>query len=261
MPEGVELYPCRVNEQAADWIVPKTYSSSAVLLYLHGGGFVFETLRVHEVLVGRIALAAGVKALIPNYRVAPEYPFPAAVDDVLQAYRFLLKEGYTSEQIILGGDSAGGGLVFSTLIALRDAGEPQPAAAFTLSPWVDLEASGESMKAMAEADPCLDQASLLQMAAIYLDGADSKAPLASPLYADLSGLPPLYIQVGTAEILLDDSRRIAERARLAGVQVKLECFEDLIHVFQGLAPTVPEATFAIERLARFVQEHLAPPSN
>jgi acetyl esterase/lipase len=159
---------------------------------------------------------------------------------------------------VIAGDSAGGGLTLATLVALRDSGDPLPGAGVCLSPWADLEGSGESMDALAAADPMVDREGLLWMAGLYLDGADPRTPLASPLYADLGGLPPLLIQVGTAETLLDDSRRVAERAQAAGVELELQTFEDLIHVFQAFAPMVPEAEEAIARIGAFVQARLRP---
>lgn len=190
-----------------------------------------------------------------DYRLAPEHPFPAALEDVVAAYDFLLDQGFPPEGIGIGGDSAGGGLAIATLVSVRDSGRPLPGAAIALSPWTDLAATGESI--VTRADPMLgSKDDLLATAALYLNGADPRTPTASPLYADLAGLPAIAIQVGTADKLLNDSTRIADRIRSVGGQVELEIFEDLIHVFQSLAPHVPESLEAIGKLGSFLKRHL-----
>jgi acetyl esterase/lipase len=257
LPDGTRCEPVDGVGVPAEWIEGPRSDRESVLLYLHGGGYAIGSIATHRGLAARIAQAAGIRALIIGYRLAPEHPFPAAVDDATAAYRFLLDQGIAPERIAIGGDSAGGGLTFATLVALRDAGTPLPAAAVALSPWVDLEGTGESMTTKAAADPLADPRGLRRMAGLYLNGVDPKTPTASPLHADLSRLPPIYVQVGTAETLLDDAVRIAERARRAGVAVELEPFEDLIHVFQALAPFVPEALEAIEKLGAFLERHLS----
>jgi acetyl esterase/lipase len=193
--------------------------------------------------------------LLIDYRLAPEHPHPAAVEDSTRAYRWLLETGSNPKRMAIAGDSAGGGLTVATLVALRDAGVPLPAAAVCLSPWVDLEGIGESMTTKAAVDPMVQREPLLRMASMYLAGQDPRTPLAAPLYADLRGLPPLLIQVGTAETLLDDSVRLAERARAAGVQVTLEPWEDMIHVWQAFAAMLPEGQQAIERIGEFLRQH------
>ncbi|MBW2724418.1 MAG: alpha/beta hydrolase, partial [Deltaproteobacteria bacterium] len=199
---------------------------------------------------------AGTRVLSLGYRLAPETPFPGAVEDATAAYGFLLEQGIAPENIAIGGDSAGGGLTFATLVSLKDHGQPLPAAAFGLSPWIDLEGLGRSMKTRAAADPMIQKDGLARFAKLYLADADPKNPLAAPLYADLSGLPPILIQVGTAETLLDDSIRIADRLREAGGSVELQQYQDLIHVFQAFAPIVPEAVEAIQKIGDFVKRHL-----
>ena len=256
LPEGTRCTPCEVAGRPAEWVEGPDADASRVLLYFHGGGYVLGSIATHRGLVARIARVAGIRGLALDYRLAPEHPFPAAVEDATAAYRFLLEEGIAPEGIAIGGDSAGGGLTFATLVALRDSGTPLPAAAIALSPWVDLEGSGESMDSKAEADPMVGREGLLAMARLYLGDADPKTPTASPLHADLAGLPPLYVQVGTAETLLDDATRIAERARAASVQIELEPFEDLVHVFQAFAPHVPESLEAIEKLGAFLKRQL-----
>ncbi|NRA08100.1 MAG: alpha/beta hydrolase [Myxococcales bacterium] len=256
LPEGTRCTPCEVARRPAEWVEGPDADASRVLLYFHGGGYVIGSIATHRGLVARIARVAGIRGLVLDYRLAPEHPFPAAVEDATAAYRFLLEQGITPEGIAIGGDSAGGGLTFATLVALRDSGIPLPAAAIALSPWVDLEGTGESMSSKADADPMVGREGLLEMARLYLGEADPKTPTAAPLHADLAGLPPLYVQVGTAETLLDDATRIAERARAAGVQIELEPFEDLVHVFQAFAPHVPESLEAIEKLGAFLKRQL-----
>jgi acetyl esterase/lipase len=178
------------------------------------------------------------------------------VQDAVAAYRWLLANGVGPGAVVVGGDSAGGGLVVATLLALRDGGEPLPAAGFCLSPWVDLECAGETFDTKADVDPMCSREGLSEMAAAYAGDHGLRHPLVSPLHADLTGLPPLLIQVGTAETLLDDAVRLAERARAAGVDVRLEAWDDLVHVFQAFAPMVPEAVEAIAGIGAFVQERL-----
>ncbi|MFP6638957.1 MAG: alpha/beta hydrolase [Myxococcota bacterium] len=256
VPEGTSCEPVDAGGVPAEWLDGPGIDRDRVLLYFHGGGYVIGSIATHRAMVARIAAAAGVRALIIDYRLAPEHPFPAAVDDATAAYRFLLDQGYASERIAVGGDSAGGGLTFACLLALREAGDPLPEAAIALSPWVDLEGLGDSMTSKAEADPMIDRQGLLKMSALYLGNESARNPLAAPLYADLSGLPPVYIQAGTAETLMDDATRIAEKARDAGVPVEIDLYEDLVHVFQAFVPHVPESVEAIEKLGAFVKRQL-----
>ncbi|HVM95273.1 MAG TPA: alpha/beta hydrolase [Candidatus Acidoferrales bacterium] len=228
-----------------------------VILYLHGGGYVIGSINTHRDLAQRLSRAAAACVVVIDYRLGPEHPHPAAVDDATAAYRWLMKEALKPQNVVIAGDSAGGGLTVATLVALRDAKQPLPAAGVCLSPWVDLECSGESMTTKATADPMVQRVPLLRMAEMYLGGKDPRTPLASPLYADLSGLPPLLIQVGTAETLLDDSLRLAERAKKAGVDVTLESCEDMIHVFQAFAAMLPEGQQAIDRIGEFVRQRCA----
>ena len=242
---------------SADWIEAPGADASRALLYLHGGGYVIGSVNTHRDLVSRIARAAGVRALSVEYRLAPENPHPAAVEDSTAAYRWLLGQGLEPSRVVLAGDSAGGGLVIATLVALRDAGDPLPAAGVCLSPWVDLEGIGESMTTKAELDPLIQLDGLVKMGRLYLGDLDPHTPLAAPLYADLGGLPPLLIQVGTAEALLDDATRVAEKASTAGVDVTLEPWEDMIHVWQIFASQLPEARDAIDRIGDFIRKRIA----
>ena len=225
------------------------------ILYLHGGGYVIGSINTHRSLAARLSRAAKARVLVIDYRLAPEHPFPAAVDDSVAAYRWMLAQGLKASRIAVSGDSAGGGLTAATLVAIRDAKLPVPAAGALLSPWVDMEGIGESMTSKDSVDPMVHKDGLLGMAKAYLAGQNPRTPLAAPLYADLTGLPPLLIQVGTAETLLDDSSRLAERAKKAGVNVTYEPWENMIHVFQLFAPMLDEGQQAIEKIGAFVRKH------
>ncbi|HTO58747.1 MAG TPA: alpha/beta hydrolase, partial [Pseudomonadales bacterium] len=242
---------------SAAWITAPNAVRDRTILYLHGGGYVIGSINTHKELASRLSRAAQARVLLIDYRLAPEHPHPAAVDDALAAYRWLLSKGADPKRTAVAGDSAGGGLTVATLVAIRDAGLPVPATGVCLSPWVDLEGLGDSMTTKSAADPMVQRDGLLKMAAAYLAGKDPRTPLAAPLYANLGGLPPLLIQVGTAETLLDDATRLAERARKAGVNVTLEPWEDMIHVWQAFAPLLPEGQQAIERIGEFVRQHAA----
>ncbi|MDQ1425708.1 MAG: epsilon-lactone hydrolase [Acidimicrobiaceae bacterium] len=240
----------------AEWVVPEGAADDRVLLYVHGGGYVICSMRTHSKLVGHIAKAAGVKALNVDYRLAPEHPHPAAVNDSVAAYQWLLDQGYAAQNIAIAGDSAGGGLTFATLLAIRDRGLPLPATAVPLSPWVDLEGTGDTMTTHADRDLLVNGVGLKAMADLFLAGGDARDPLAAPLHADLRGLPPLYIQVGDDETLLDDSRRIAAKAKAEGVDVRLDVFPEMQHVFQMGAGNVPEADDAVARIGEHLRKHL-----
>ena len=232
-------------------------TSRGTLLYFHGGGYVAGSAQGYRALPTMLARAANLAALAIDYRLAPEAPFPAAIDDGVAAYLALLASGVAADRIILAGDSAGGGLVAATLLKLRDGGHPLPAAAVLLSPWVDLAGEGASFEGKAAQDPSLTPAGLRAGAQHYLAGADPKNPLASPIYADLSGLPPLLIQVGSAEILLDDAVRLAGAAGAAGTTVRLEIWAEMVHVWQSFAFMLPEGAAAIADAAVFINSHLA----
>lgn len=223
------------------------------ILYLHGGGYTFGTPGHYRDFFWRIANATGARLLCPEYRLAPEHRFPAAVDDAVCAYRWLLAEGADPKRIAVMGDSAGGGLTFCTLLRLRDEGVPLPAAAVGLSPWTDLATTGPSMAANAKSDPMLVPHQARFFARCYLGDADPRNPYASPLYGDLAGLPPSLIQVGGDEILLDDSVRMAERLRAAGCHVDLEVWPRMPHVWQLFARIVPEGRRAIDQIGKFVR--------
>jgi epsilon-lactone hydrolase len=240
----------------AEWIAAPGANPAVVMLYLHGGGYVLGSMRTHRVMLAHLARACQCKVLGLDYRLAPENPFPAPVDDTLAAYRWLLAQGYDHRQIVLAGDSAGGGLVVAALVAMRYVGEPMPAAGVCLSPWVDIEATGQSFVTNAASDPSVAKDRILRMAGLYLAGKSPQAPLASPIHADLRGLPPLFVQVGSIETLLDDARALTARAQAAGVSVELEVWEDMPHVWQHFAPILPEAQQAIARIGEFVRKYV-----
>jgi len=254
-PEGTVEDATIVGGVPGLWVRAPGATDDITLLYLHGGGYAIGSPNTHRGLIGSLSAAIGGRVLAPDYRLAPEQPFPAAVDDAVAVYRALV-ETTPAERVAIGGDSAGGGLTLALLVALRDAGDRLPACAFALSPWTDLASTGATMSTRAEDDPLISLEGTQFGSAHYLAGADPKHPLASPLYADLHGLPPLLIQAGDAEVLLDDSVRLAARARECGVDVTLDVWPEMIHVWQFFAGQVPEADDAIGKIAAFVRSRI-----
>jgi epsilon-lactone hydrolase len=253
VPDDVLVTEVTAGGVPAHWLAAPGADAGRVLLFLHGGGYELGSLRSDGELAARLGRASGMRVLFPEYRLAPEHPFPAAIDDVLAAWRWLrADQDLSATSIAVAGGSAGGGLTAALLVATRDAGGALPAAAALMSPTVDLTSSGPSMTERAEQDPISTPAMLRQFASDYLAGADPKAPLASPLFASLSGLPPLLVQVGTADVLLSDSERLAAAAAEAGVEVILEIGEGLPHVYQIMLGT-PEAAEATEQIGGFLQ--------
>lgn len=256
-PKTVGIERTWVEGLQADWLTPTApMAADARLLYLHGGGYICGSFASHRGLVGNLAQACGLPTLMPEYRLAPEYPFPAALEDSLRVYRHLLADGCPPHRLVLGGESAGGGLVIATLLALKDEDLPLPAAAFALSPWTDLAATGESLRTRARQDPWFEPEGVSVVATHYLGDSSPTHPLISPLYGEMSGLPPLLIHVGDYEILRDDSVRLAEKARAAGVDVTLRVWEGMWHVFQTLAARVPEARQSVDEVGAWVQSRL-----
>ena len=249
----VAVEQTNANGVRGEWNSTPSAARDAVLLYLHGGGFVIGSLDSHRHLVSEAGRAAKALTLALDYRLAPEQPFPAAVEDAVAGYRFLLARGYKPERVTIAGDSAGGGLVVSAMIAIRDAGLPQPACGWCISPWVDLEALGETMSTKASADPTVQKAGILDMARLYLNGADPRSPLAAPIYANLAGLAPLLIQVGAAETLLDDAIRLAKIAGASDVRVDLQIWPEMIHVWHLFHPELKAGLRAIEQGGSFVR--------
>jgi acetyl esterase/lipase len=254
VPSDVTCEPCDLDGVSAEWISTPGTVANRVLLYFHGGGYYRGAISTVREMVSRMSRASGVRGLAIEYRLAPEHPFPAAVEDALTSYRWLLAEGYDSKHIVVGGDSAGGGLTVALMVAARDEGLQLPVAGVCLSPWVDLAQTGASYTTKASEDPMITKTYLNRYANLYLNGADPHTPLASPLYADLRGLPPLLIQVGTAEVLLDDSVQLATNAQKAGVKVELDVWEGMVHVWQNYGPSLPESQEAIARIGAFIQQ-------
>ena len=260
-PGGVDYLEVDAGGVPALWAVPhraKAEGPDRVLLAIHGGGFISGSRYTHRKLFAHVAKAVGARALIPDYRLlADGGHYPAPVDDVLAAYRWLLDQGVAPERIAFTGDSAGGWLTVVTQLRLRDAGLPLPAASMPLSPWIDMEGAGESVAANEERDVLFNRQWIAQLAADFLGGADPKDPAVNALYADLTGLPPMYLQVGGDEMLLDDSRRLAELAEKAGVEVRLDVFPEQQHTFQMMVGRAPEADDAVARLAHWVRPRLS----
>jgi epsilon-lactone hydrolase len=255
VPEGARCTPAEMGGVPGEWVEMPGSSAERTILYLHGGGYVIGSLNTHRSMVARIAREAQARCFSLDYRLAPEHPFPAAVEDATRAYRALLASGIAANRIVVMGDSAGGGLTLATLLSLRDSGDPLPAAGVCLSPWTDLEGTGDSCADASILDPMLQLAGLQAFGALYA-GKNVRECLASPLHADYRGLPPLYILVGTREVLLDDSRRVAEKARAAGVPVMLETGHGLIHVWPMFGDDVPEAAEAVRNIGAFVRMRL-----
>lgn len=240
----------------AEWVSCRGHDSGRVILYLHGGGYVICSPATHRGMTYGIARKCGARALVIDYRLAPEHPHPAAVEDALAAYRWLLETGTDPSRLAVMGDSAGGGLTLVLLQQLRDRKLPLPACAVLLSPWTDLTCSGESMRRNKRKDPLIRPHFIKGFARLYAREEEYTLPSASPLFGDMSGLPPMFIQAGSIETLLDDSRRVADKALKCGTNVELEVWPGMIHVFQSLAPFLPEARQAISRIGAFVASHI-----
>jgi monoterpene epsilon-lactone hydrolase len=228
------------------------------LLYLHGGGHMSGSPGIYRDFIWRLANATSARVTILDHRLAPEHPFPAALDDAVTAYRRLLSDGIDPRRTVIAGESSGGGLTLSTLMRVRDEGVPLPAGAVALSPWTDLALTGASLRTNARADPMIRSDEAPRLAALYLAGADPRLPYASPLYGDPTDLPPMLIQVGSDEVLLDDSVRMAERLRDVGCQVEIEVWPRMPHAWQLWARVIPEANAAIARIGAFVDGRCPP---
>ena len=275
-PPGTTAEPVNAGGVPAEWVIaPEADGADRTLMYLHGGAYQIGSPAMLRHMIALISAAARARVLSVAYRLAPEHPFPAAVDDAVTAYRFLLSGdanpgdadhgdadhgdanhgGTDPASIAIAGDSAGGGLTLATLVALRDAGDPLPAAAVAISPWTDLALTGESLITRADVDVMIKPDGMRDDAATYLAGADPRHPYASPLYADLHGLPPILIHVGDAEVILDDSTRFAARAQAAGVDVTLEVWDEMPHVWHAFDGLLPESAQAIERIGGWLRAH------
>jgi epsilon-lactone hydrolase len=256
LPSDVAVQPVSANGVQAEWTSTPDADPSSAILYLHGGGYVIGSLDSHRHLVAEVGRASRARTLALHYRLAPEHPFPAPVEDTFAAYRYLLDSGVKPNRIALAGDSAGGGLVVAALLAIREAGLPLPACGWCISPWVDMEALGESFTDRSAADPTVQRETIQMMAAWYLSGANPRHPHAAPIYGDLRGLPPLLIQVGAAETLLDDSIALARKAGAADVVVDLQIWPEMIHIWPIYFPTLSAGRRAIAAGGSFVRNTL-----
>lgn len=255
LPKNIQLKPVDIGGIYAEWVLPHGADPKKVMLYFHGGGYVVGSAQGHRLHTGKFVKATGIPALVFNYRLAPEHPFPAAVEDSLNAYKYLLDKGSEPANIVFMGDSAGGGLCLATLLAIKMQGLPLPAAAVALSPWVDLKCTGDSYT--TKASVCLSpEGSWDAWGKMYFGDHSPEDPLVSPLYGDLKGLPPLLIIVGGDEILLDDSREFAKKAEVAGVDVTLIIGEGMCHCYPAFANILPEAKQALASISTFVKSSL-----
>lgn len=260
VPQGWRIRETAEPPLRGEWIERAIGGSEGktarTLLYFHGGGYFFCSPETHRPITLGLASGADARTFALDYRLAPEHRFPAAIEDAVAAYRRLLADGTPAHRIVLGGDSAGGGLALATLLSLRHAGDPLPAGAVLFSPWTDLAATGESILANSHSDPMFSGHSMAKAGLHYLGDTSPTHPLASPLYADLKGLPPLFIQASDSEVLLDDSTRLAEKALRAGVEVSFKAWPRLPHVWQLFAPLLPEGRAALTETAQFIRQRV-----
>jgi acetyl esterase/lipase len=257
VPDGTEVEPATIGGIPGEWVRARRARNDAALLYLHGGGYVLGSPRSHRHLAAAISEATGLPLFVAEYRLAPEHPFPAAVHDAVAAYTGLLDSGIAPSKLAIAGDSAGGGLTIATLVALRERDAPLPACAIAISAWADLSQGGEAYRTRAKRDPMIRKEGLDGMAAAYLAGQDPKTPLASPVFANLAGLPPLLLQVGSEEALHDDTIALAARADAAGVEVSLETWGGMMHVWHFFHPMLSEGRDAVARAGAFVKARIA----
>ncbi|MBS7696295.1 MAG: alpha/beta hydrolase [Chelatococcus sp.] len=251
----ITLEPVTIGTIPAEWSLAEGSDPSRVLMFLHGGGYCSGSIKSHRTMVTGVGRAAGVRTLAVGYRLAPEHPFPAGLEDALAAYRFLRSQGHDAGAIAIGGDSAGGGLTLACLLSLRAAGEALPACAWLASPWVDLEMTGESLATKASVDPLIQRDYLQGLASAYLAGTDPRNPLVSPLHADLRGLPPTLVQVGSSETLLDDAVGISRALGGADVRATLEIWPEMIHAWPLWSARLDDGARAIEQVGSFLRRH------
>jgi monoterpene epsilon-lactone hydrolase len=253
IPDGVAVVPIDAGGVPAERVTAPGAATDRAVLYVHGGAYTAGSLTTHRRHVANLSAACGCQVIALDYRLAPEHPHPAAVDDAVAAYRWLTgPDGVAPERVVIAGDSAGGGLAAAALVALRDLGDPLPAGGALISPWADMTLTAETYRTRADLDPMCSLESLAPSAEAYLGGLDPTTPWASPVHADLAGLPPLCIHVGDHEVLLDDALTLAKRAEAAGVDVELWHVPEMIHVWHAFAGIVPEGQEALERLAAWI---------
>lgn len=259
MPEGAEALPIDANGVSCEWVCAKGADPARRVLYLHGGGYVAGNLNAYRGFAGYLSQACGAAVLNVDYRMGPAHLFPAAVDDASNAWDYMVANGpdgpAAPDATFVAGDSAGGGLTLALLLKLKSNGGGQPNAAVPLSPWTDLTMSGASYDGFADVDPMISRELLQWMASMYVPEGEARNPLASPVFGDPAGLPPLLIMVGGRETMQDDSNEFAARAKAAGVDVTLEVVPDMVHIWPVFGPALPEAEAAIERIGAFVKAH------
>lgn len=253
VPADVTMEPVSADGVDAEFLTAPAADPEKVVLYLHGGGYAIGSIKSHRYLMQNVSRASGARTLGINYALAPEKPFPAAIEDSAKAYRWLLKQGFKPRSIAIAGDSAGGGLTLATLLYLRDAGDPLPAAGVCISPWTDMTCSAESYTTRLEIDPMVLGNGLEKMADFYVGDADKKNPLASPVFADMTGMPPLLIHVGGREVLYDDAITVYENAKKAGVDVELLDEPEMFHVWHAFAPMLDEAQQAVDKIGVYLR--------
>lgn len=256
LPDDVAVQPAKLRDVPAEWTATPAADRDRVILFLHGGGYVSGSLESHRHAVAQAGREAGTRTLALAYRLAPEHPFPTALGDALAGYRFLLESGFAPGRIALAGESAGGGLALAVVLTLRARGLPLPACLWLSSPWTDLALTGVSLDTKAAVDPLLSRVYLAELAAAYLNGADPGDPLVSPIRADLAGLPPMLIQVGSAETLLDDALRLAGVAAAADVAVELQVWPHMIHAWHLFYPEVAAGRRSLASAGRYIRTHL-----
>jgi acetyl esterase/lipase len=256
LPADFELLPISIEGLSAEWMLPSQATKDKVILYFHGGGLVIGSVKAHRGIVAKFVKGSGIRALVFDYGLAPEHPFPEGLNDSIKAYHYLLAEGVKPANIVFMGDSGGGNLCLATLLALKDKNIPLPAAAVVLSPWTDLKNSGESFETNALVDTLTWRDAQIVFSKYYAGDNDPGLPLISPLYGDLKGLPPLLIYVGGDELMRDDSTRFAQKAKDAGVEVTLRVGEGMFHCYPACAPLFPEATQAMDEICTFIKTHV-----
>lgn len=255
VPKGIDVTPVTIEGIPAEWIIPAGSSKDRAIVYTHGGGYVSGSCKNHRALVARIVENSGIGALLIDYRLAPEHPFPAALDDTVTVYNHLLKEGFSPSKLVIVGESAGGGLCLATLLALKERNIPLPSAGVAMSPWTDLKCTGESYRTKAKVDLAPKDAWTI-FSKYYAGDNEPTLPLISPLYGDPKGLPPLFITVGEYEVLYDDAVKFTEKAKSAGVDVTLKIGEKMVHCYPLLPPFIPEARKEMEEMCNFIKSHI-----
>jgi acetyl esterase/lipase len=255
IPKGVKVDHFEAEGISGAWISLSNADANKVIIHFHGGGYVTGGIDSHLMMCIPMAQALRMKILLFDYRLAPEHPFPAALKDGLKMYHWLLEQGYQPSDIILSGDSAGSGLALATTLSLRDTNEPLPSAVVCISPWIDLVHAGESHATNSKADVVLTTDVLTEWASAYTDESNLRNPLVSPLYANFHGFPPLFIQADSSEILLDDAKRLADKARADGVDVTLKIWDGMWHVWHALGGLIPESKKAFEEIGQFLTVH------